>query len=178
MATTWRSILGNQVGVGAGTAYASSSAATDVSPAPQVVIPANYLSVGQRLRITAYGIFSTTGTPTLLAGVYFGGVAGTLLAATAANATGNNAASWPWKIALDIYVRSVGSAGSVWCNGQFDLGSSLTAYTGYALPSSQTQPISSLNMTQSNILTVGMTWGTSSSSNTLTCEDAYVETLV
>ncbi len=176
MATFWRALVGNQVGEGAGTAYANSSAITDISPAPQVVIPANYLYVGQRLRLTGYGIYSTTGTPTLILGVYYGGGAGTLLAATAANATASGAASYPWKITLDIYIRSAGSSGTVWCSGQADVGSSLTAYTSYALPSSQTQPIT-VSTVVANALTVGATWGTASASNTITCEDAYVETL-
>jgi hypothetical protein len=177
MAQFWRALTGNQVGVGAGTALANTTTATDISPAPQVTIPANYLFVGQRLRITGYGIYSTTGTPNLTLGIYYGGVAGTLLAGTAANATASGAASYPWKITLDIYVRSAGSSGSVWCNGQCDVGSALTTYTGYALPNSQTQPITGLSTTTANALTIGATWGTASSSNTITCEDAYVETL-
>ena len=176
MSQFWRSLVGNQVGVGAGTALANTTTLTDISPAPQVVIPANYLYVGQRLRITAYGIYSTTGTPNLTLGVYYGGVAGTLLAATAANATASGAASYPWKLSLDIFVRTAGATGTVWCNGQADVGSALTAYTGYALPVSQTQPIT-ISTVAANALTVGGTWGTASSSNTITCEDAYIETL-
>jgi hypothetical protein len=171
----WRSAL-NSPGVGAGTALASSTTLTDVSPAPQLVLPANYLYIGQRLRITAYGTFSTTGTPTLLIGGYYGGVAGTALAATAANATGSGAASWPWQLWLDIYVRTVGSSGTLWTNGLVNLGSSLTAFTTYALPSSQTQPIT-VNTTTANALTVGAQWGTSSASNTITCQDAYIEAI-
>lgn len=170
----WESVL-NAPGVGAGTPLASSTALTDISPAPQLVIPANYLYVGQRLRVTGYGIYSTTATPTLLLGVYYGGVAGTALAATAANATGT-ATAWPWNIRLEIYVRSTGSSGTLWCNGLAQVGSSLTAYTGYALPSSQTQPIT-INTTTANAITVGAQWGTNSSSNTITCEDAYVEAI-
>ena len=177
MSQFWRSMIGNAVGVGAGTALASSTTLTDISPAPQVVLPANYLFVGQRIRITAYGIFSTTGTPTLLLGAYYGGVAGTLLAATAANATGNNAASWPWQLFCDIFVRTTGSSGTVWCNGLVNLGTSLTTFsTPYFVPSSQTQPIT-INTTTANALTVGAQWGASSASNTITCEDAYFETL-
>src|SRR5579859_447799 len=140
MAQFWRSIVMNAVGVGAGTALASSTTLTDISPAPQVTLPANYLFLNQRLRVTGYGTFSTTGTPTLLLGVYYGGVAGTLLAATAANTTGSGAASWPWNLTCDIYVRTVGASGTLWCNGTVNLGSSLTGFTTYAIPSSQTQP--------------------------------------
>jgi hypothetical protein len=171
----WESVL-NAPGVGAGTALNTSTSLTDISPAPQLVLPAGYLYVGKRFRLRAYGIYSTSGTPTLLLGAYFGGVAGALLAATAANATASGAASYPWKLSLDLYVRGVGASGSIWCNGQADVGSSLTAYTGYALPSSQTQPIS-VNTTTAQALTVGAQWGTSSASDTITCEDAYIEDL-
>jgi hypothetical protein len=171
----WRSVL-NAPGVGPGTALASSTTLTDISGAPQLVLPANYLYIGQRLRMKGYGIYSTTGTPTLQVGAYYGGVAGTALAVTAANSTPNNSAAYPWQVDLDIYVRSVGSSGTVWCNGWAKVGSSLTAMTEYAIPSSQTQPIS-VSTTTANALTIGALWGTSSASNTITCEDLYVEAL-
>jgi hypothetical protein len=172
----WRSVIGYVPGNGAGTALANSTTLTDISPAPQCVLPANYLYAGQRLRITAYGIYSSTGTPTLLLGGYYGGVAGTLLAATAANAVASGAASDPWQLYLDIYVRSTGSSGTVWCNGLVNVGSSLTGVTTYTIPSSQTQPIT-INTTTANALTVGAQWGTANSANTVTCEDAYIEAL-
>jgi hypothetical protein len=175
MAQFWRSVL-NSVGVGAGTALASSTTLTDISPAPQLVLPANYLFLNQRLRITAYGIYSAVSTPTLLLGVYYGGVAGTALAATAANTAGNGV-SWPWQLYLDIYVRTVGSSGTLWCNGMVNLGTSLATFsTPYFIPSSQTMPVT-VNSTTANALTVGAQWGASSASNTITCEDAYIETL-
>lgn len=171
----WEACL-NVPAVGAGTALASSTTLTDISPAPQLVLPANYMYGGQRFRIEAYGIHSTTGTPTLLLGAYYGGVAGTLLAATAANATASGAASYPWQLRLNIRVATIGSSGTVWCSGWAKVGSSLTALTEYALPSSQTQPIT-INTTTANALTIGAQWGTSSASNTITCEDAYIEAL-
>jgi hypothetical protein len=172
---SWRAVL-NAPGTGAGTPLANSAALTDISPAPQLVLPAGYLYPNQRLRITAYGIFSSVSAPTLLLGVYYGGVAGTLLAATAANTIGNGT-NWPWQLWLDIYVRTVGSSGTVWCNGQAIIATSLTQpATPFFLPSSQTQPIT-VNTTTANAITVGAQWGTGSSSNTITCEDAYVEAL-
>jgi len=172
---SWEAVL-NVPGEGAGTALASSTTLTDISPAPQLVLPSGYMYIGQRLRLIAYGIFSTTSTPTLLLGGYYGGVAGTALAATAAITTGSGAASWPWRLSLEIYVRSVGSSGTVWCNGVVKLGTSLTGATDYWIPSSQTQPIT-INTTTANALTVGAQWGTSSASNTITCEDAYIEAI-
>ena len=172
---SWEAVL-NVPGEGAGTALASSTAATDISPSPQLTLPAGYMYVGQRLRLIGYGIFSTTSTPNLTLGGYYGGVAGTLLAGTGTVATGNGAASWPWRLQLEIYVRSLGSSGTVWCNGKVSLGSSLTALTDYWIPNSQTMPVT-INTTTANALTIGATWGTSSASNTITCEDAYIEAI-
>lgn len=174
MAQFWESTL-NVPGLGAGTALASSTSATDISAAPQLVLPANYLYAGQRLRLVGYGIFSTSATPNLTLGGYYGGVAGTLLAGTGTVATSNNAASFPWRLELDISVRTIGSSGTVWCNGFVMLGT-LTVPTLVWIPNSQTQPIT-INTTTANAITVGATWGTNSSSNTITCEDAYIEAL-
>jgi hypothetical protein len=171
----WESIL-NAPAVGAGTALANSTTLTDVSPAPQLVLPANYLYPGQRLRMTAYGIYSTTGIPTLILGAYYGGVAGTAMVVTAANSTPSGAASYPWQFSLNIRVVTTGSSGTLWVAGLASVGSSLTAFAQYALPSSQTQPIT-VNTTTANALTIGAQWGTVSASNTITCEDLYVEAL-
>lgn len=172
---SWEAVL-NVPGEGAGTALASSTTLTDISPAPQLTLPAGYMYIGQRLRMIAYGIFSTTGTPTLLIGGYYGGVAGSALAATGATTTGSGAASWPWRLQLEIYVRSLGSSGTVWCNGLVFLGTSLSATTPLNIPSTQTQPIT-VDTTTAKALTVGAQWGTSSASNTITCEDAYIEAI-
>lgn len=172
---SWEAVL-NVPGEGAGSALANTTTATDISPSPQLTLPAGYMYIGQRLRVVGYGIFSTTGTPNLTLGVYYGGVAATLLAGTGTVATGNNAASWPWRIQAEIYVRSLGSSGTVWVNGIVFLGTSLTAMTPLWIPNSQTQPVT-VNTTTANTLTVGATWGSASSSNTITCEDAYIEAI-
>lgn len=178
MAQFWRSLLPgtNQVAVGAGAAYASSTSLTDVSPAPQISIAAGSLFVGQRLRVHGHGIFSNTATPTLLLGIYYGGVAGTALAVTGATTTTTGATSWPFSIDLDIQIKSVGSTGTAWSNGLVNLGTSLIATTPIWLPSTQSQPIT-IDTTTAKTLTLGAQWGTNSGSNTLTVEDFYAETL-
>jgi hypothetical protein len=171
----WESTV-NSPGIGAGSALANSTTLTDIGPAPQYVVPANYMYVGQRWQIRGYGIVSTTPTPTLLLGIYYGGVAGTAVVATAANSITGTAASWPWRIEVDISVRTIGSSGSIWANGWVKVGSSLTAYTEYALPSTQTQPIT-INTTTANAWSIGAQWGTANASNTITCEDLIAELL-
>lgn len=173
MAQFWTAPL-NSPGIGAGTALASSTTLTDISPAPQLTLPANWLYVGQRLRAVAYGIFSTTGTPTLLLGAYYGGVAGTAIAATGATTT-QTVTTAPFRLELDLLVKSLGSSGTVWANGKAYLGS-LTVPTMVWAPATQTMPVT-VNTTVASALTLGAQWGTSSASNTITCEDFYVETL-
>ena len=51
-----------------GTPYVSSAALTDVSPAPQLIVPANFYYVGQLWRFKAWGIYSTNVTPNLTIG--------------------------------------------------------------------------------------------------------------
>jgi hypothetical protein len=178
MAQFWRSLLPgtNSVGIGAGTAYASSTSATDVSPAPQVTIAANSLFRGQRIHVVSYGIFSNTGTPTLNLGVYYGGVAGTALATSGAVTTTTGATSWPFRMEFDFEVITVGSTGTIWGNGLVWFPTSLTATTPQWIPATQTMPVT-VDTTAAKTLTLGATWGTNSASNTLTCEGFYAETV-
>jgi hypothetical protein len=167
----------NSPGEGAGAAYNTSTTLTDVSAAPQYMSQTyGAMYVGQRWRLTAHGIFSTTSTPTLLLGFYYGGVAGTALAATAATTTGSAAAAWPWRLELLMSVRSLGSSGTVWCQGWVDFPTSLTALTRTAIPLTNAQLVT-VNTTTNSALTTGAQWGTSSASNTLTCEDMIIEQL-
>jgi hypothetical protein len=172
---SWEAVL-NVPAEGAGSALANTTTATDISPAPQLTLPAGYMYIGQRIRVIGYGIFSNTGTPNLTLGIYYGGVAGTLLAGTGAVATASSVTGVPWRIALEIQVKTLGSSGTVWCNGMVTLGTSLTATSLLWIPSSQTQPIT-VDTTSAKAITVGATWGTASSSNTITCEDFYVEAI-
>ena len=173
---SWEAVL-NVPAEGAGSALANTTTITDISPAPQLTLPAGYLYIGQRIRVVGYGIFSTSGTPNLTLGIYYGGVAGTLLAGTGTVATASGAASTPWRIQLEIRVVTLGSSGTVWCNGLCTSpASTLTVPPLLWIPNSQTQPIT-INTTTANALTVGATWGTASSSNTITCEDFYVEAI-
>jgi hypothetical protein len=170
------SVAGGPVG-GPGAALASSVTLTDISPAPQVTIPANFLGYpGAGLRLTAYGSFSTTGTPTLLLGFYYGGVAGVALGATGATTTGT-ASSWPFAAQMTCILRSTGSSGTVMCQGFVDLGTSLTAVTRIPIPATALANVT-VDSTTAKAVTLGAQWGTNSASNTITCQALVVESLV
>jgi hypothetical protein len=154
-----------------GTALASSVTLTDISPAPQITLPANLLEVGMKLQLEAFLTFSTTGTPTLLTGFYYGGVAGAALAASSAVTTGSAAAAWSAILRYRGQVRAVGSSGSIVGQGELLLGTSLTAFSARPIPEVAASRTVTIDTTAAKALTVGAQWGTSSASNTVTLND-------
>lgn len=161
--------------LGAGTAYNTSTTLTDVSPAPQYVLPANSLIVGSHIRVTAAGTFSNTGTPTLLLGIYLGGVAGVALAATGATTTTTAATNWPWRIRVAFTVRTIGATGTLMpVGGYLFLATSLTNYSVIPVPATALANVTR-DTTASNIISLGAQWGTSNAANTLTCHSFLVE---
>lgn len=173
---TWASLLNSPQPTAAGTALASSTTLTDVSVAPQFVLPANFLQAGSALRFTAFGTFSNTATPTLLLGVYYGGVAGVALAATGATTTTTGATNWPWRVELTTTIRTVGSSGTAISQGFVDLATSLTAVTRIPIPATALATVT-VDTTAAKALTIGAQWGTSSASNTLTLHGFQIESL-
>lgn len=161
-----------------GTAYNTSITLTDISPAPQIVPAAvTMLEPGMEIEINAYGEFSTTATPTLLLGLYWGGVAGVALAASTAITTGTGAAAWPWQLYYRGRIRSVGAAGSIKGEGTLSLGTSLTGFAVSAIPTTQAARTVTIDTTGTGAkaLTVGAQWGTSAAANTITCYDLSVD---
>lgn len=154
--------------VAAAAAFNTSITLTDVSPLPSIVLPANFLDIGTRIQITAYGTFSNTATPTLLLGFYYGGVAGPALAATSAITTTTAATNWPFRLYYEGHVRSLGTAGTIMGTGYVDLATSLTAYTHRPIPETALATVT-IDTTAAKNITLGAQWGTSSASNTLTC---------
>lgn len=160
-----------------GTPLASSTTLTDISPAPQVTLPANLLEVGTRIELDAFLTFSTTATPTLLLGFYYGGVAGAALAASSAITTGSGAAAWSAILRYRGQVRAIGSAGSIVGQGALLLGTSLTAFSARPIPEVAASRTVTIDTTAAKALTVGAQWGTSSASNTVTLNDVTVTLL-
>lgn len=158
----------------AASAYASSSSLTDVSPTPQTTLPANLLVPGMRLRMTAFGTFSNTSTPTLLLGFYYGGIAGVALCAIGATTTTTGATNWPFRLEATGVVRTEGSTGTIMVHGFVDLATSLTAVTRIPMPATALATVT-IDTTAAKAVTVGAQWGTSSASNTLTCHEHLVE---
>ncbi len=176
-AQTWIAVANSPVsgaGQGAGTAYASSTSATDVSPAPQFMSQTwGPMYIGQKWRFTAWAIASNTSTPTLNLGIYYGGVSGTPLCTSGTITTTTSMSSWQWLIVVEAEVITLGSSGTIRAYGWVDIPTSATAVTRQSM-SSTSQDVT-VNTTTNSALTFGATWSASSSSNTLTCKGFKIE---
>ena len=167
-----------------GTAVANSTTETIIFP--NVTIPANYLQDGRSLRLTLFGKHSTTATPTLTFRVRFGGVAGTVLAASGAItcATVTNAA---FKLDITLTVRSNGSTGTVMANGEATVYGDTAPTVGSATGApgigpmtagGQTAPATAtVDLTADAALSITAQWSAASASNTLTGTNYLVESL-
>jgi hypothetical protein len=159
-----------------GAAYLSSTSLTDVSPLPPIKIGANGFDVGTEFELYAEGQFSNTGTPTLILGFYWGGVAGVALAASGAITTITGATAWPWQMAYRGTVRAIGTAGSVQGQGRLYMPASLTQFqAAYAIPATLALRTVAIDTSIEKTITVGAQWSANSASNTLTCTNISVQ---
>ena len=104
---------------GSGTAIASST--TETILFPNVTVPANYMQDGRALRITAYGRWGATGTPTYTWAIRWGGVGGTVLASSGVTTVSAQTAA-QWKIDAILQTRSNGSTGTIFTQGMAIMG--------------------------------------------------------
>lgn len=172
----WSAVWNNPIPIADGSALANSTSLTDVSPAPQFAIPANSLQVGSVIRVSCDLEFSTTSTPTLLVGVYYGGAAGTALCDTGAVTTPSGASHAICSLVGRLVCRAIGSSGTIMAIGQVQNltagGVSPMGSAGATTPATVT-----VDTTSDKTLTVAAQWGTASASNTLTVHTYVVELL-
>lgn len=174
----WSSLLNSPTATAAGTALANSVTLTDISVSPPFVLPANFLQPGSALRFKAFGVLSTTGTPTILVGIYYGAVAGALpLAASAAVTTSSGVTNVPWRIELDTFIRSTGTSGTAMSSGFFKHGSAVSTYNDEVPVPATALATVTIDTTAAKALTVGAQWGTQSASNTITLHGFSIESL-
>jgi hypothetical protein len=169
----WQEVLTWAVADGA----AIANTATETVIYPNITIPANYLQDGRVLRIIMKGKLSTTGTPTITFRARWGGVAGTILAQSAAITNGSSVSNVIWELELILQVRSNGSSGSVLAMGRVNVGgaSSIVNFMGSA---GATNPAAvTVDLTADTALAITAQWGTASTSNTLTGMQYIIESL-
>lgn len=165
---------------GAGSALTNTTTQTSVlNGQAKFTLPAQWLEfIGQKLRVKAAGVMSTaastpgTFTWTVMFGsiaVYSGGASGTL-ATSASNA--------PWRLEIDLTVRSVGSgtAATVEGDGEFKSAalSATTPIQVMACPGSLT----GFDSTVASVVDLQGTWSVASASNTITCHDFELISLI
>lgn len=172
----WSSLLNSPQPTAAGTALANSTTLTDISVAPQFVLPAMFQQGGSAFRFTTWGVLSTTATPTILLGIYYGGVAGTALATSGAITTGSGVTNVPWRLELDTNCWTTGSSGMANSQGKFFLGTSVSAWATSPVPNTA-QATVTIDTTAAKALTVGAQWSAASPSNTITCRGFMIESL-
>jgi hypothetical protein len=172
----WAALLNSPQQTTAGTALASSTTLTDISPVPQLSLPANYAGNGTAFLLRATGVFSTTGTPTLRLGFYYGAVAGVSLADTGTVTTASGVTNVQWVLEAVVTVRSNGATGTAWTQGTCAFGTSATAMSLLPLPGAAPTAVT-VDTTAAKQVTVGAQWGTSSASNTVTCHSFQVVSL-
>jgi hypothetical protein len=165
----WTSLLNSPSRKEAGVALATSVTLTDISPAPQFTLPAGFLQEGSTLTMKAWGVFSTTVTPTLLLGFYYGGVAGVALGTTGAITTASTITNVPWRIQLDVDVWTDGATGTCKTQGWCGFGTAVSTWSFLPIPNTANTGTVTIDTTTAKVISVGGQWGTSNASNTVTC---------
>lgn len=161
---------------------------------PNVTIPANYMQDGRWLRVHCRGAYGTTGTPTMIFTVRWGGVSGTVIAKsttmTLTSGVGGGASMTAmWEFSFDIQVRSNGASGTLMTNGAGSMytSSNPTAGTvtnygmGFPLASGSTggtTPVAvTADLSADTALSVTATWGTSNAANNIQGLQYYIESM-
>ncbi len=144
----------------------------DVSPAPLPVVIPSKLRAGTKIHMRASGDFSTTGTPNLTLGFWFGTRAGTITGDIALSSVivTPTATAWPWWMEWDGIVTVTGTAGALLGQGQMQLGASLTTFAAEVpIPiTAALRAVSGFDTTIERAIGVSATWGTASASNQVT----------
>lgn len=148
-----------------GASFGTFTTFQDVSPTPHPMLYGGQLRIQSKLELEAWGRFSTTATPTLQLGFYFG-TAAVILAASAAITTGT-ATAWMWHLKYNGIVTAVGATGTIVGSGLLDLGTSLTAMTTSPMPVTDAARTVTIDTTVNKELGVGAAYSASSASNTV-----------
>ncbi len=145
---------------------------------PNVIIPGNYLQDGRSIRIRAMGEYNTLGSGTVsrILTLRWGGVAGTVIAKTGTVTVLISASHWLWDFDVILTTRSNGSSGTVMANGvaRFFSGTAPTVGSATGAPAIAavtnggltTPAVATLDLTADTALSLTVTHGSNSSSDT------------
>jgi len=136
-----------------------------------LAIPANSLIEGRTIRVTARGVLSTTGTPTLNLRAKLGS---TTVVATGAVATAGTISNHAFELVVDLVCRTTGASGTVIGEGRFWADNA--AHTGLHLGLPATATVT-VNTTTDLVISLTAAWGTASASNTITAHTLTAEVI-
>jgi hypothetical protein len=145
-----------------------------VAPAAQpCTIPSNYLKTGSTIRTTACGTFSTTVTPTLVFGVYYGT---TVLAVNVALTTASGAAALLWHLEATTHIRTTAPNTAIVTitAGKLTYGTTATAVTTIPVPGTAPATVN-VDNSAAQPWTVKATYSASSASNIVVLHGFIVE---
>lgn len=148
------------------TALASSAAEQNFST--NYTLSISMMFPGRIFKIIATGVYSTTGTPTLLFRVKFGT---TNLVIFTARTGINNASNQSWMIEALIAVRSTGASGSVMASGKASINTSAGIDT---VESVVNNAATTVDTTANQTLQISAQWSAASASNTTTLKNMIV----
>lgn len=163
----------------AGSAKASFTTAASAINATEIVpIPANYLTVGSRFRITVMAALSnTTGSPTFTFQVMMGSVI--VFTSGAVTCTSSAATNRTLRLVIDLRVDSIGSGTSAKFMGAGTLvcDAFVTAAASANVPTNAPAVGTGFDSTAANNLDFFVACSASNASNAITIQDYMVEQL-
>jgi hypothetical protein len=160
-----------------GAAFNTFTTKKSVDPVPIPVLAGGRLTRGRKMMICASGEYSTTGTPTLTWGFWFGTRALSItgdVALSSVITTPSGAAAFPWIMEWQGVCTGEGTSGTLLGQGYLIQGTSLTAVSILPIPITQALRTVTIDTTIERAFGVSATWGTSSASNSITVNDLRV----
>lgn len=157
-----------RTGLGTQTTVANTNTETVVAT---LTVPANDAVVGAVYKLTAWGVGSTTGTPTILFRGRFSGISGTQFAQSGSISTASGVSNKAWRAEMYLSNITLGSTGTWFGNLHVIEGLSVAGTNPVTTPGQRIDGGTTLtrDTTISNTLVLTIAWGTPSASNTLTC---------
>jgi hypothetical protein len=141
------------------------------------VIPANYFQNGSVFRVTAFGTYSVTGTPTL---IFTLTLAATVLATAVTITAGSGVTTLPWKWDTITTIRNTGlvAAGLSMTHGHLTYTPTTltTAPVVSAIPQTALATVG-VDTTVASVLTLNATYSASSASNIVVVHGFVIEEL-
>jgi hypothetical protein len=137
---------------------------TETTISISYTVPANYLTAGKMIRLTAWGRYSASGTPALTIRAKLGAV---VLVPTSQGVF-NNAANRSWRVDATFLCTVAGASGTVHGNSLGNIQDASNLITMHANNAT-------VDTTAANTLSITMQWGTASASNTILANAFVVE---